>query len=270
MEGIWKVITDTTRTVDQTLLQIALAVIVLFVAYRLFSFFIDRAIKFQGKLLHTSTCRWNTTVLIMVKSIVKYVVGIILVIYTLTLFGIDTTTWLAGLGIVGLLVGLALQDVAKDFLQGFFIITEGQFSVGDTVDIKGIRGEVMQIGLKSTVIRDYKGTFAIFANRDVTQVLNYSADTSLAIVDIALDEDVEIARIDKIFNDLIPVFEKYEYVTGPVRYIGLDRVESEGMVFKITAETAPLKHFEVRRAMIKKIQGTLNKQKIHSKSIEAD
>ena len=270
MNELVNVITDGTRSVDQNLLKIAFASILLFIAYKIFSHFVERTIKFQKKLLKAGACRRNTTVLIMVRNIVKYLIGIILVLYSLTLFGIDTTTWLAGLGIAGLLIGLALQDTARDFLQGFFIITEGQFSVGDTVEVRGFRGEVIAIGLKSTQIKDYKGTVCIFANRDITQVMNYSAENSLAEVTVLLDCDVDTEKVDEIFNNLVEKIESINHVVGPVRYLGLDKVEANGHTFKMTAETAPSKHFEVRRKMIKEIQKTLSRNKINSKSIETE
>ncbi|MCK5732104.1 MAG: mechanosensitive ion channel, partial [Tenericutes bacterium] len=96
-----------------------------------------------------------TTMLKVVKSIVKYTIEIVAVLIILALWGVDILPAIAGLGILGLVVGLGAQSMINDFIAGFFIIFEHHFDVGDIIEINGFKGEVIDIGLKSTRIRNW-------------------------------------------------------------------------------------------------------------------
>ena len=92
----------------------------------------------------------------------------------LDIFGIDTKTLIASLGVVGLVAGLAVQDTLKDFVAGMSIILENQYRVGDTITIKGFRGEVISLGIKSTRLRSLTGEIMIVPNHLIEEVINHS------------------------------------------------------------------------------------------------
>ena len=92
----------------------------------------------------------------LLKNITKYTVIIFLILAILTVYGVDVTSVLTGLGIVGVVLGLALQDLAKDIIAGFSIIFENQYAIGDTISINGFKGEVIFLGLKTTKIKVWK------------------------------------------------------------------------------------------------------------------
>ena len=85
--------------------------------------------------------RYNTVFQIVLDCI-KIVIVTLVVLSILTVYGIDVAAALAGLGIMSVLIGLAFQDLFKDVIVGFFIIIEDQFSVGDTIEVAGFKGEV--------------------------------------------------------------------------------------------------------------------------------
>ena len=88
------------------------------------------------------------TILYMTVSTLKYIIFLVDIIIILGIFSVDVTAFLAGLGIFGIVVGLALQDLLKDFIAGIMIILDSQYSVGDYVNIEGFAGEVIGVGLK--------------------------------------------------------------------------------------------------------------------------
>ena len=114
-----------------------------------------------------------TTVKSLILNIVKYVVAILVLLAILSIFGVNVKSILAGLGIGTAIIGLAFQDLAKDLIAGISIITEGQYEVGDTIEVEGFMGEVVFLGLKTTRIRDYKGATKIIANRYMDKMINY-------------------------------------------------------------------------------------------------
>ena len=83
-----------------------------------------------------------------------------------------------------MLIGLAFQDLFKDVIVGFFIIIEDQFSVGDTIEVCGFKGEVMHVGMKSTKIKKFDGPIMIISNRNIDKVINISQEKGTVIINI--------------------------------------------------------------------------------------
>ena len=121
------------------------------------------------------------------SSILVTITGvIILIIAILTIlpeFGVNITTLIAGIGVGGLAIAFAAQNLVRDFINGFFILSEDQYRVGDVVTIAGIAGAVEEIGLRRTVLRDLDGI--------VHSVPNGKVEVSSHLVD--LQEAVHLA-----------------------------------------------------------------------------
>lgn len=112
----------------------------------------------------------------LLSSILRYLFLIIVLLVILSVLGVNVTSLLAGLGIMTAVVGLAFQDMIKDFIAGIAIIVENQFSVGDTViaQADGFKGTVTNIGLKTTEVTDDKGNVKIMANHNIDGLINCS------------------------------------------------------------------------------------------------
>lgn len=116
----------------------------------------------------------------MLSSILRYLFLIIVLLVILSILGVNVTSLLAGLGILTAVVGLAFQDMIKDFIAGIAIIAENQFSVGDTViaQADGFKGTVTNIGLKTTEITNENGDVKILANHNIDGLINCTRDKS--------------------------------------------------------------------------------------------
>ena len=115
-------------------------------------------------------------------------------------FSIDVKGLLAGAGVLGLAVGFGAQSLVKDVITGFFIIFEDQFSVGDYVKIGIAEGTVEEIGLRTTKIKSFTGEISILPNGTIIQVVNYSMENSLAIVDVAIPFEVGVDKTEKMIE----------------------------------------------------------------------
>jgi len=100
----------------------------------------------------------------------------------------NITAFLAGLGIAGLTVGLALQDVMKNFVAGVILLVQQPFRVGETIGIKGFDGTITTIDLRATEMRASDGRLVILPNSDVlvNPIINYSR-TNQRQVDLSLN-----------------------------------------------------------------------------------
>ncbi len=100
------------------------------------------------------------------------VIVVIAVLMTLDLFGIDIGPAVAGLGVVGIAVGLGAQTLVRDWLAGIFVVLENQYSSGDVVRIAGVEGVVEDFSLRRTALRDLDGTIHTVPNGQVTVTSN--------------------------------------------------------------------------------------------------
>jgi small conductance mechanosensitive channel len=106
----------------------------------------------------------------LIKSLLRYTLYFVGAIMILSELNVNTSSILAGAGIVGLAVGFGAQNLVRDVVTGFFILLEDQFAVGDNVSIADVTGTVEDMGLRVTKIRDATGDLHIISNGEIKQV----------------------------------------------------------------------------------------------------
>ena len=114
---------------------------------------------------------------VVVKWIIQYFgkksMRIIGVVWGLAILGVNTTAVLAGIGIVGLILGFGAQSLIEDIITGAFIIFEGQYVNGDIIILDDFRGTVRNIGVRTTTIEDAGGNLKVVNNSDIRNFQNY-------------------------------------------------------------------------------------------------
>lgn len=113
-----------------------------------------------------------TTVARLVHDVLHAALLLVVIFWTLRLFGIDPTPIIASAGVVGLAIGFGAQALVKDFISGLFIIAENQYSVGDRIKISGFEGVVESLSIRSTVLIDDDNNKIFIPNGSVTSVVN--------------------------------------------------------------------------------------------------
>ncbi|MBI3158693.1 MAG: mechanosensitive ion channel family protein [Chloroflexi bacterium] len=113
--------------------------------------------------------------------------------------GADVSALLTGLGILGFTLGFALQDISKNFVAGLLILLNQPFDLGDTVEVNGFTGKVMDINLRDLRLESVDGRYVRIPNGDVmtSSLINYSRTTRRRIelrVGVAYNTDLEKAR----------------------------------------------------------------------------
>ena len=246
-------------------------IIVGIIAYFIICFFINRISKVNiGKLKGkkaTNTYivaidKRKMTIVSLIKNVVKYTIAVIIIIAILSLYGVDTTSIIASIGIVGVVLGLACQDIAKDFLSGVFLIFDNAYAVGDYVEINGFTGEVISLGLKTTKIKAYTGEVKIISNSAFTEVTNYNLKQSKLVIDIPLSYDCDIEKVEKVLNDLVPEIKAIPDVRKEVELLGIERFESSSIIYRIAIDCSPMSQYGVNRAVLRLIKLTFDKNKI--------
>src|SRR5690349_20612620 len=118
------------------------------------------------------------TVTSVLTSVGVFVIFFVAALMVLSTFNLNLGPMLASAGIAGLAIGFGAQTLVHDFINGFFILLENQYDIGDTVRIAGVKGTVERMSLRNTVLRDEDGTVHIVPNSAIQIVSNTTRDWS--------------------------------------------------------------------------------------------
>lgn len=155
--------------VDKVLMVVILVTVVYEVVQaisRFLDFFINKSINNSDN--NKSTQKYSQSMLRAVSMIVKAVLWVVAIIMILSNLGINVTSLVASLGIGGIAIALALQNILTDMFSSFSIYVDKPFQIGDYISIGTDSGTVEKIGMKTTRIRTLQGEELVVSNRELT------------------------------------------------------------------------------------------------------
>jgi small conductance mechanosensitive channel len=200
----------------------------------------------------------------LLKSALRYVLYIFGGLMILEQVGfIKTQTILVGAGLGGIAVGFGAQSLVKDIINGFFILFEDQFSVGEYVTIEGMPGIVENIGLRVTKLKDFSGDLHIIPNGQIGKVSNHSRDNVRALVDIEVGYN---ADINKALNTLMEICEELknefdDIVEGPTT-LGIVKLGYSGPTIRVALKVKPMKHWDIEMELRRRIKNVFEMENI--------
>ena len=193
----------------------------------------------------------SQTIANMLAGAFHYLIVIIGIVWGLAILGVNTTAVLAGVGIIGLILGFGAQSLIEDIITGAFIIFEGQYVNGDIIILDDFRGTVRNIGVRTTTIEDAGGNLKVVNNSDIRNFQNRSRIQSLAICICAVAYDTDIRKLERVLADGLPeMYEKHRnlYLTCP-RYLGVEQLADSGVNLKIVADVKEADVFIAQRQL---------------------
>lgn len=206
----------------------------------------------------------KNTVYSLIVNIEKSFIIIVAFLMILNVYGVDTMALVTSLGVVGIVAGLAVQDTLKDFVSGISIIFENKFCVGDNITIQDFRGDVIELGMKTTKIKSYTGEVLIIPNHLIDKVINHSVDKSLAVVDIGIPYEENLEKVEKVLEKMCQKLTKeLENLKGEVQLLGINELGSSSINYRIIVDTLPTLNYAVERKIRKEIKLTFDENKIN-------
>lgn len=210
---------------------------------------ISKAVIFKALRVEKKGAR-ALTIAKLLNSIVKYIVWFIVIMVILSSLGVDLTPFIASAGVVGLAIGFGAQEIVRDFISGFFIIFDGEFEVGEVIEVDGFKGTVLTVELRTTIIENWMGHRKIINNGNIQNVINYSRTNSLAIIDFGVAYDTDLMKL----NEIMPAFleealNKHEVVIEMPNFLGVTELADSSINMRIIAKTRTMQHFQVERDM---------------------
>jgi moderate conductance mechanosensitive channel len=188
-----------------------------------------------------------------IVAIVGFVVYFVAILATLSLLGISTGSVLTLGGLVALAVSLAAQNLVRDFLNGFLVLVEDQYVVGDYVIIGDRSGIVEHMSLRVVQLRDGAGNLVTIPHSAATEVVNCSRNWSRVDYRISIDAGADAKRaldvLRRTVTELAGDASWHGAVVEPVEWVGVDSVSTAGIVVRASVKTAPLRQFEIKREL---------------------
>ena len=192
------------------------------------------------------------TVITLLDGFVKYGCGLALIIIFLKGCGVNTTALIASVGILTLVIGLGAQSLIADIIAGMFIVFENEYNVGEIVAIDDFRGEVVEIGIRSTKLLDTAGNIKIINNSDIKSVVNMSRELSLAIIDCEYPYDVPQEVVERVLmQNLDNIKAKIPAITDGPYYKGVSQYEDSNVACRLVAQCKEVDRFQVQRDLLR-------------------
>lgn len=195
------------------------------------------------------------------KSVLKYMTYFIgaALIFSDMFKGVSVA--LASVG--GFALGFGAQSLVKDVINGFFILFEDQYGVGDYITIGKFSGIVETIGIRTTVIKDLNGDVHLIPNGSIVEVTNHSKCNIRFIVDIEISYKEDIDKAINIISKECKIFEKEnEDIVEPIEVWGVTSLNAYSITIRVAGRSKPLSQWKMERELRKRLKEAIDREGI--------
>src|SRR5271155_2091615 len=241
-------------------LRLLAILIIAFIVARLLKAFTNRLIESAKSSNRVAQMREQQT---RTMAGILYSAGIFIIIAVSILtalpeFGFNVSPVEAAAAVASLALGFGAQHLVKDLINGFFIVFEDQFVIGDLIQTNGETGRVEHLTLRRTVLRNLAGAMVTIPNGLVGQVANLSRDWSQVFVDVAVPSDELVGRalasLETICNDFRNDKEWARALVDGPRVLGVESLSLDGTVLRLQVRTVLNRKDDVAREIRRRIK----------------
>lgn len=208
----------------------------------------------------------------LVSATLQVIVWIVIAFYLLAAFGVPLGPLFASAGVAGVALGFGAQTLVKDTLAGLFIALEGQFDVGDVIELQTeggpVNGTIEGLTLRITSVRQYDGTLSIVPNGSIQVTSNKTRGWGRAIVDVrvALIEDPDRVRqvLEELLRELADVEPLRSWLRDPPSVLGVTQLTDSAQVVRVVAQTSPGNRLEAERYIRERVAARITEKGIQA------
>ncbi len=255
MERDWK--NDILLIVRDKLPKVLAILLIVFALHRLVLYFVKRLRRRADHQVQFHRAAQLRTMAAIMRATSYGVFSFIVFLQVLNILNIPYEPLLASAGILGIAVGLGAQSIFKDMLNGFLIVIEDQYNVGEIVNIAGLKGTVEDLSLRRTTVRDADGTLYIIPNSQIATVSNLSRDYAVATLNVSVDASANPDKVIALLADVATkVRNEDEFkdiaVADPV-ILGVDKIEGRSVTYPVQIRVHTNKRDIVLRELRRRI-----------------
>jgi small conductance mechanosensitive channel len=185
---------------------------------------------------------------------------------SLSVVGVDLIPLLAGAGIIGLAISFAAQGLIKDVINGFLILLEDQYAVGDVIVVGELGGLVENMNLRITQVRNNEGRLITIPNSAIAIVQNLSKDWARVDLTIEVsydtDPDRALAVLQQVAQDIYSDHTWRTKILEPPEVLGIDGLQHSGLLIRIWIKTQPLQQWVVAREFRRRLKLAMEQEGI--------
>ena len=235
------------QTTIAQIITLVLAIVVIWLIYQVLKLILSAMASRGGR---------TQTVINLIAGLLKYVAVIVAIVWGLSILGVNATAVLAGVGIIGLILGFGAQSLIEDIITGAFIIFENQYSVGDVIILDDFRGTVRNIGVRTTVIEDLGGNLKVVNNSDIRNFQNRSRNISTALAVVAVAYKTDLRKLEKMLAEKLPKLkeEHPDLYLNPPKYLGVDELADSGINLKFAVDVKEENIFNGQRMLARDLK----------------
>lgn len=221
-------------------LQIALILVLLVVAYRVGGRVIHLITRALTRKIELSDRRQAQiqTISALLHSVLGYVLVFVGLLSVLAALGINLGPVLATAGVTGLAISLGAQQIVRDVLNGFFILVEDQFAVGEEVTIDGVHGVVETMGMRITRLRDDQGRLITLANSSISRVTNHSRGRATLSIEVGIAAEYGLVQARQWLSETLCTFS-HPALHGELEVQGPVTLETHRYLFRVKGQVVP-------------------------------
>jgi moderate conductance mechanosensitive channel len=173
------------------------------------------------------------------------------IITSLSVVGVQVGPLLAGAGIIGLAISFASQSLIKDMINGFLILLEDQYGVGDVIIVGDVSGLVENMNLRITQLRNEEGRLITIPNSAITIVQNLSKEWARVDLQVNVGYHADINQALTVIDDVAQEMSRdrpwRDLILEKPLLLGIDKLDHMGATVRLWIKTQPLKQWEVAR-----------------------
>jgi len=194
----------------------------------------------------------------LLNSVGTSIIAGVAILTVLPELGFNVTPVEATAAVASLALGFGAQSLVKDLINGFFIVFEDQFVVGDLIQANGETGRVEYLSLRRTVLRNASGAVVTIPNGLVGQLANLSRDWSQLFLDVTVPTDEAVSpaltALEKIAGDFRNDAEWSPALVDGPRVLGVESLSLDGVVLRLQVRTILNRKEEVGRELRRRIK----------------
>lgn len=249
--------------------KILLVILGSFILIRVLRVITGKITTLQTKRLPSSVrARQVRTLASVITSVGVFVIVFVAAVTVLPLLGLNLGPVLASAGIAGLAIGFGAQTLVHDFINGFYILLENQYDIGDTIRVAGVKGAVEDMSLRRTVLRDDDGTLHTVPNSVITIVSNMTRDWSQFTLRITTaygePTDRVIALLQQVGQEVRHDPTYAADMVSDIEVPGIERVSNGEVEYLMLVKTRPNKQYGISRELRRRIKEVFQKNNIQA------